>query len=112
MLFRSMTQEQLTEILKALRVGLFQLLGERLEAVYLYGSQARGDAQPDSDIDVLVVLRGEFDYFDMIEETGQVSADLSLQNDAVISLTFVSKQDYEHKRTPFLLNVHREGFAI
>ena len=33
-------------------------LGVRLRAVVLFGSRARGDARPDSDIDVLVVADG------------------------------------------------------
>jgi len=50
-------------ILRQLRQELHQLWGNRLEAIYLYGSQARGDAHPDSDVDVLAVLKGDFDYF-------------------------------------------------
>jgi predicted nucleotidyltransferase len=62
-----MSKEKIDTILKKFRTGLAELLGERLEAVYLYGSQARGDAHSDSDIDVLIVLRGDFDYFQMLE---------------------------------------------
>ena len=50
-----MTSDNLTEILNKLRSGLAELLGDQLEAVYLYGSQARGGSHRDSDIDVAIV---------------------------------------------------------
>ena len=35
------------------------LYGDELEGVWLYGSRARGDNKPDSDLDVLVVKRSK-----------------------------------------------------
>ncbi len=104
--------EKLEKILKVLRSELEKLLGDQLEAIYLYGSQARGEALPDSDIDVLIVIRGDFSYFEMIEKTSWITADLSLQNDVVISCVFVSKEDYEKRRTPLLINIRREGIRV
>lgn len=45
-------------IMKELRRRLEAIYGERLMRLSLYGSQARGDSVPGSDIDVLVVLQG------------------------------------------------------
>ena len=51
--------DKLKTILTQLRSHFEQLYDTRLVTMVLYGSQARGDARPDSDIDVLVVLKGQ-----------------------------------------------------
>ena len=107
-----MTQEKLAIILKKLNTALKRLLGERLVTVYLYGSHARGDARPDSDIDVLIVIKSDFNYFDMAQKVSRHTAKLSLEYEIVISCVYVTKDDYEHRRTPLLLNVRREGIAV
>lgn len=104
--------QDLSKILTTLRRELSALLGNQLEALYLYGSQARGDAQSDSDIDVLVVINGVFDYAELLARTSETVAALSLENDVVISRAFVSKERFEQERSPFLLNVRREAVPI
>ena len=49
---------QLKTILTELGDNFRTLYGDRLVRLVLFGSHARGDAVPGSDIDVLVVLRG------------------------------------------------------
>jgi predicted nucleotidyltransferase len=55
------------ELKSEIRDRLETALGERLRRIVLYGSEARGDAQPDSDIDLLVVLADPIRLGDDIE---------------------------------------------
>ena len=107
-----MPGRSLEEILQRLRHELARVLGDQLEAIMLFGSRARGEAQADSDIDVLVVVRGEFDYGDLIQRTSAVVSALSLEYDVVISRAFASKARFDHERSPFFVNVRREGVSV
>jgi uncharacterized protein len=104
--------KKLKNILTELRYELEKLYNERLARVVLFGSQARGDAQPDSDIDILVVLKGQVRDGEEISRTSQITADLSLANDVVISCVFVSDKQFAIENSPLLLNVRKEGVAL
>jgi predicted nucleotidyltransferase len=103
---------RLQGILQELRERLGQLYGARLERLVLFGSQARGDAAPDSDIDVLVVLQGMVTPGAEISRSGPLIAALSLEYDIVISCVFVSSACYQEEQSPLLLNVRREGVLL
>ena len=107
-----MPRKHVQTIVSEYRRHLSRILGDALDAVVLYGSQARGDATGESDIDVLCLLKRPFDYGEMILRTEEASAALSLEQDVVISTAFVTRSDYEKLNTPFLMNVRREGLTV
>lgn len=107
-----MENSSLNRLLAQLHNDLQDLYGSRLVKVVLYGSQARQQASPDSDIDVLVVLAGSVSPITEIHRTSEIVASLSLQHDAVISCVFVSEGQYQSEQSHFMQNVQREGVAV
>jgi len=98
-------------ILAELRRGLARLYGKRLARVILYGSCARGEEAQGSDLDVLVVLRGEVSPCEEIERSLDEVVAVSLQFDETVSCVFISEEQYERERSPLLINIHREGIS-
>jgi uncharacterized protein len=104
--------DKLTAMLAELRRRFEAIYGERLVQMLLFGSQARGDAEPGSDIDVLVVLKDPVRAGEEIERTIDLVADLSLQRNEVISCTFIGEDRFKHRHGPLLRNIRREGVRI
>jgi predicted nucleotidyltransferase len=102
----------LRPILNHLKQNLVDIYGDCLIHLTLFGSQARGDAEPGSDIDVLVVLRSSVNPGKEIKRTGRVVADLSLQYDVVISCLFMSETHYETRNSSLLRNIRQEGVLL
>ena len=88
------------------------LYQDRLLHLTLFGSQARGEAEKDSDIDVLVVLKPPVSVGTEIKYTSKIVADLSLQHDVVISCLFMDEEHYSTRTTPLLRNIRREGILL
>jgi predicted nucleotidyltransferase len=103
---------KISRVLQELRTELESIYGPRLASAILFGSQARGDAAPASDIDVLVVLDGNVEPGKEIARTGRTVAALSLKFEFVISCIFISAERYSREQTPLLLNIRNEGVAI
>lgn len=101
------------KILRELKKGLVAIYGDQLKAVYLFGSYARGEGRaPDSDIDVMIVLNGEFNYREVQKRSIDFVAALCLENEVVISRKFVSEEKYTESKMPFMLNVRQDAVAI
>lgn len=93
---------------------LRQVYGEHLVEVRLYGSRARGDAEEDSDIDVLVILDHVEDFWKELHRIEEIAYTLEADYDyrLIISAFPISREEYEQGESPLLLNVQREGMRI
>ena len=103
--------DSLDDILADLKRGLADRYRHRLRGVYVYGSCARGEADEESDLDILIVLDHVPAYGAEIDRTGALISALSLSHDRSISRAFVSQADWLHADTAFLGNVRAEAVA-
>jgi predicted nucleotidyltransferase len=103
---------QTQALVAELRHRLEALYGPRLVLMMLYGSQARGEAELGSDIDVLIVLRGPVSPGEEIVRTGEIVADLSLRFNKVLSCLFMDEERFTHRNGPLLRNVRKEGVMV
>lgn len=106
-----MGKEQLRSLLEALKKRLADIYRSQLKGLYLFGSYARGTQEPESDLDVLIILDSFEDYGAEIRRTGKLISDLSLENDLSIGTVFVRESEWEQGDSPFLRNVRQEAVA-
>jgi uncharacterized protein len=103
------SREKTSALLAEFKAKLQQIYGDRLKGVYLYGSQARGDATPQSDVDVIIILDDWARYFVELRRTGAIASELSLASGKSISRVFVRERDWLVRDTPFLTNARAEA---
>jgi uncharacterized protein len=102
----------LPSVLSQLALQLRQKYQGRLDQIILFGSHARGEATSDSDIDVLIVLKELVNATTELQNTSQLTAQLCLDYDVLISRMFMSRSRYETEQSPLLNNIRREGLVL
>jgi uncharacterized protein len=102
----------LDHILAEFKAAVAQRYGERLARLVCYGSVARGEAGPDSDVDLALVLKGEVRPSGEIDGLVDLLADFNLRYGVLLSLIPVDVDTWQKAEGPFWRNVRREGVEI
>jgi predicted nucleotidyltransferase len=100
------------EIARQVADDLRPLYGDRLRRVLLFGSWARGDAHPESDIDLLVVLERVDSPWAELERMDETLDRHSVDNETVISAVPVGEGELAEPAIPVLIRATTEGRAI
>lgn len=108
---KGLGKEDIQPILDELKAGLQEIYGNRLKQVILFGSFARGEAQPDSDIDVAVVLDDFENSFEEIGRSSELGARVSLDRDVVAQFLFVRQRNLRDPDELVHHHILREGVS-
>ncbi|OHD68472.1 MAG: DNA polymerase subunit beta [Spirochaetes bacterium RBG_16_49_21] len=103
--------EKISKILSDFKKELVNIYNDRLIKVILFGSYARGHETDDSDVDILLVLRGKVVKGREIDAIIDVITEISLRYNTLISVIPVSEDDFISSESPLMLNVKKEGYV-
>lgn len=100
------------EVAEEVARDLKALYGDRLIDVVLFGSWARGDAHPDSDIDLVVVLDRVTSRWEERRRMDAVLWRHSYRNGTIVSALPVGAVEFERGRVPVLARAKAEGRSV
>ena len=100
------------ELYRELKRRLEDAFGKRLKGVLIYGSEARGEASEDSDIDVMVLLVGPVRLWEDIRRGVDATYDLALELGRPIHPEPVDADEFEKGEFALYRNVRREGIVL
>ncbi len=109
------TKRELHNVTNAVVQKAKNLLGDKLEAVILFGSYARGDYDDESDIDIIILANiGVEEMRELSQIFTDFSCDIDLEYDVVLSLILQDNDTYnKYKLTyPFFKNIENEGVDL
>lgn len=103
------------EICRRVVAAYRRAYGDDIEAIYLYGSYARGDYDEDSDIDFAAIVKGE--RLDVQDKRWLVRSDtnnMDLELDIITSPTAIPAGEFERYKDelPYYRNILKEGIRL
>lgn len=109
------TKVQLQAVLRTIYQKSVEEFGEKLDAVILYGSYARGDYDEESDIDIMVRVRLErTELHQHLDTFVRLTSQIGLEYNIFVSVHLQDCETFDRFRDdlPFYTNVVKEGITI
>jgi len=98
-------------VLAAIKERLLDAFGDNVQRVVLFGSRSRGDAQQDSDYDVLLLVRSRAQVSE--DRLDDVSYELLDRYGAVVMIFVEEEAVFERPSAePLFDNIQREGAVL
>lgn len=100
--------------LQIIKKTIQEIVGENLSRIILFGSRARGDNRPDSDYDLLVLLKRDIDRNEYVRIYSNILKELA-RHSIWLDLLIKSESKYLiHSRIVGLCSyeIAREGIAL
>lgn len=99
-------------VVEAFRSALREQFGERLKGLILYGSLARGEWTPGSDIDVVVLLDDALDSAVERKRVWRTAWDLMERCGVMVEPLVFTETAFQRGHAPIFFNIRREGWFI
>jgi predicted nucleotidyltransferase len=108
----NVTLNRITPTLNELKQSLHELYGDRLVKLILFGSHARSEANPDSDIDLLAVFKSPVSQVQEISYMSELCVKILLEYNELVSIIPMDEDRFNAKDIALLRNIQREGIEL
>ncbi len=102
----------LWRVIEEFRAGLREAFASDFRGLVLYGSYARGEETEGSDIDLIVLFKDAETAAASGSKVSGLAHRILVESDALVSPMPMSERNYQMGRSPFFLNVKREGIFV
>ncbi len=105
----------LDSILKIIKKRSEELFKDKLDAVLLYGSYARGDFDNESDIDVMILVdMNKNELLKYRKDIYKIAHDIGFESDVLVSPHLQDKETFENwtEVLPYYKNIRNEGILV
>jgi predicted nucleotidyltransferase len=99
-------------IVEQCKQALEKHYGSRFAGLLLYGSMARNQTDASSDIDLLVLLRQPFNYFQELRTIVDLLYPLQMESERLISAKPAFVDEFEEGGLQLYRNAKREGVSV
>lgn len=110
--YRQHQKQKVEQISQKFKQHCQEQYGQRLVKIVLFGSYARGDFRPSSDIDILVVIKTPLDWNRDSQQVTEFVANISIQTGELISCIFMDSDCFEQARQFLLVAIRKDGIIL
>jgi len=108
----NMSLTSIAPTVNEIKRSLHELYGDRLVKLILFGSHARGEANPDSDIDLLAVFKSPISQVQEISYMSELCIKILLEHNELVSIIPMDEDRFNAKDVALLRNIKREGIEL
>lgn len=101
------------QIIQELVVGILEVMQDKAVKIILYGSTARGTREPESDVDVALIMNGILTS-ETEDKLSDFIVDMNLKYDRVFSVIDIDINHFSQweNAIPFYKNMNKEGIVL
>ncbi|MBR1421904.1 MAG: nucleotidyltransferase domain-containing protein [Ruminococcus sp.] len=106
---KPLNQDALNEMI----AGISNIVGVQTKEIILYGSVARNESEPDSDVDIAIITDGKINK-SIQEKLLDFAVDLDFKYDCFFSYVYIERQNFNKwvDDLPFYNNIAKEGISL
>lgn len=103
----------LISAIREMCIKIADLYGSKLDSILLYGSYARGEEEPESDVDIALIIK-EPDNDITHDAMTDIVVDYELDQGVILSVISIELDQYKKwgSESPFYRNIAKEGVVL